>query len=214
MGHNCVEDTRVQTPHQQWQHPAVENKWIATEAGVAPCHRTTSALLCPTSAGGLTNQSSGRKHGWAGWCWCQEPRWPRENFTARVAPPFLFCRHNLTAESRQRRVTWPRDMSWRHHVTRRDVTRHSICHKSTHYPPPWPRPTRADRLTDEQTDWQKDQNCIEIYRHSSGGPETRDQGRVGGGTHGGFGSAHVETGHIFDFPVRWQTHCDPSLLPI
>ena len=182
MGHNCVEGPDT---------PAVaasrcREQMNSTRGRSGWCHRTP--LLCPTSAGSLTNQSSGRKLA-AG---ARSPAGP-----VKISLPGS-RRHFSSADTIwQRRVTWPRDMSWRHRVTCRDVTRHSICHKSTHYPPPWPRPTRADRLTEGS----------KLYRDLS--PQlrgTRDPrpGRVGGGTHGGFGSAHVETGHIFDFPVRWH----------
>ena len=163
MGHNCVEGPDT---------PAVAasrcpEQMNSTRGRSGWCHRTP--LLCPTSAGSLTNQSSGRKLA-AG---ARSPAGP-----VKISLPGS-RRHFSSADTIwQRRVTWPRDMSWRHRVTCRDVTRHSICHKSTHYPPPWPRPTRADRLRD--TDLKPRIKTVPRFIATAQGdprPETRESRR-------------------------------------
>ena len=162
MGHNCVEGPDT---------PAVaasrcREQMNSTRGRSGWCHRTP--LLCPTSAGSLTNQSSGRKLA-AG---ARSPAGP-----VKISLPGS-RRHFSSADTIwQRRVTWPRDMSWRHRVTCRDVTAwHVVTSRATPFVTS-PLITRhPGHGRHGLTDWQKDQNCTEIYRHRSGGPETRDQG--------------------------------------
>ena len=187
MGHNCVEGPDT----QQWQHPAAENKWIAPEAGVAG----VIAHLCSARHLPAVWQINPR-----GGSWLLVPGAPlvpwKFHCQGRAAISLLPTQSD-SGVSRGR-------------VTCRDVTAwHVVTSRATPFVTS-PLITRhpghgRHGLTDWQTqNWSRGSK---LYRDLS--PQlrgTRDPrpGRVGGGTHGGFGSAHVETGHIFDFPVRWH----------
>ena len=154
MGHNCVEGPDT----QQWQHPAAENKWIAPEAGVAG----VIAHLCSARHLPAVWQINPR-----GGSWLLVPGAPlvpwKFHCQGRAAISLLPTQSD-SGVSRGR-------------VTCRDVTAwHVVTSRATPFVTS-PLITRhPGHGRHGLTDWQKDQNCTEIYRHSSGGPETRDQG--------------------------------------